>query len=189
MSSRFLTPAVGRAGARASGLVVCLVVMGIAASGFAQPPSKGPRGSFAAAAKPAQPDQAANLTLRRVVLFSSGVGYFEHSGQVKDNAKVEMQFKVEGINDLLKSMVVEDLGGGQVSTVGYGSKDPVDKTLKSFAIDLTANPTLGKLLTQIRGERVEIDAPNKITGIIVGVETRARRSPRTGSSTPRSSTS
>ena len=61
-------------------------------------------------------------------------------------------------------MVVQDLGGGQVSTVGYGSKDPVDKTLKSFAIDLTANPTLGKLFNQIRGERVEIDAPNKITG-------------------------
>ena len=115
------------------------------------------------------------------MLFSSGVGYFEHSGQVTGNAKVEMQFKVEGINDLLKSMVVEDLGGGQVSTVGYGSKDPVEKTLKSFAIDLTANPTLGKLLTQIRGEQVEIDAPNKITGIIVGVESRARiESPGTG---------
>ncbi len=54
-----------------------------------------------------------------------------------------MKFHVGNINDLLKSMVVQDLGGGQVSTVSYGSKDPITKTLKSFAIDLTANPTLG----------------------------------------------
>jgi len=125
-----------------------------------------------AASSGAPKSASANLPLKRVVLFSSGVGFFEHSGQVQGNATVEMNFKVDGINDLLKSMVVQDLDGGQVATVGYGSKDPVDKTLKSFAIDLTANPTLGKLLGQIRGERVEIDAPNKISGIIVGVETR-----------------
>ena len=48
----------------------------------------------------------ANLPLKRVVLFNSGVGFFEHSGQVKDDAKVDMKFKVDDINDLLKSMVV-----------------------------------------------------------------------------------
>ncbi|MGQ9574628.1 MAG: hypothetical protein ACUVUC_04870 [Thermoguttaceae bacterium] len=124
------------------------------------------------AAAPAPNVGTASLTLKRVVLFSSGVGYFEHTGQVRDTAKVEMHFKVDHINDLLKSMVVQDLGGGQVSTVGYGSKDPIDKTLKSFAIDLTSNPTMGKLLIQIRGEKVELDAPSKIVGTIVGVETR-----------------
>ena len=91
----------------------------------------------------AEEPRGANLPLKRVVLFSSGVGFFEHSGKVQDNAKVEMKFKVGDINDLLKSMVVQDLDGGQVSTVTYGSKDPITKTLKSFAIDLTANPTLG----------------------------------------------
>ena len=171
MSSRFMSPTRRCFGARVLGLVVILLlVAAMAATAVAQPtatPATKP-----GAAAPAQKEGTATLALKRVVLFSSGVGYFEHAGQVQGNAKVEMQFKVEGINDLLKSMVVEDLGGGQVSTVGYGSKDPIEKTLKSFAIDLTGNPTLGKLLTQVRGERVEIDAPNKITGIIVGVETR-----------------
>ena len=160
-----------RFGARGLGLVVSLLlVVAVTATALAQPVAT--PATTAPAAAPAQKEGTASLNLKRVVLFSSGVGYFEHAGQVQGSAKVEMQFKVEGINDLLKSMVVQDLGGGQVSTVGYGSKDPVEKTLKSFAIDLTANPTLGKLLTQIRGERVEIDAPNKITGVIVGVETR-----------------
>jgi len=171
MSNQFATSTLARFGARGLGLVVTvLLVAAVAATALAQPAPIPPAKPGLAAA--AQKEGAASLTLKRVVLFSSGVGYFEHAGQVQGNAKVEMQFKIDGINDLLKSMVVQDLGGGQVSTVGYGSKDPIEKTLKSFAIDLTANPTLGKLLTQVRGERVEIDAPNKITGIIVGVETR-----------------
>ncbi len=112
------------------------------------------------------------LPLKRVVLFSSGVGFFEHAGKVADDAKVEMKFKVADINDLLKSMVVEDLDGGKVSTVTYGSKDPITKTLKGFSIDLTGNPTLAQLLQQLRGERVVLEAPNELHGVILGVETK-----------------
>ena len=101
--------------------------------------------------------RAADLPLKRIVLFTSGVGFFEHAGQVNDNAKVEMKFKVGDINDLLKSMVAQDLDGGQVSTVTYGSKDPITKTLKGFSIDLTANPTLAQLLQQVRGQRVVLE--------------------------------
>ncbi|MBN2578137.1 MAG: hypothetical protein JXB10_04020 [Pirellulales bacterium] len=111
-----------------------------------------------------------NLPLKRVVLFSSGVGFFEHSGLVHGDAKVELQFKVGQVNDLLKSMVVEDLDGGRIAAVNYGSKDPITKTLKSFAVDLTGNPTLAQLLQQVRGEKVEVEAPNKIIGVILGVE-------------------
>ena len=118
---------------------------------------------------------SANLPLKRVVLFSSGVGFFEHDGQVEGNADVQMKFNVQDVNDLLKSMVVEDLGGGQIPTVSYGSKDPITKTLKSFAIDLTTNPTLFDLLQQVRGERVELQAPDKITGVVLGLEKRKDR--------------
>jgi hypothetical protein len=114
------------------------------------------------------------LPLKRVVLFSSGVGFFQHVGDVSGNARVEFRFKAADINDLLKSMVVEDLDGGKVSAVSYGSKDPVTKTLKTFAIDVTENPTLADLLKQVRGERVEIEAPKRVVGVIVGVEKRRR---------------
>jgi hypothetical protein len=122
-----------------------------------------------------QPAASANLPLKRVVLFNSGVGFFEHGGQVEGNADVQLKFNVEDVNDLLKSMVVEDLGGGQISTVSYGSKDPISKTLKSFAVDLTTNPTLFDLLQQVRGERVELEVPNRISGLIVGVEKRKEK--------------
>jgi hypothetical protein len=123
----------------------------------------------------AEESKSDNLPLTRVVLFSSGVGFFEHAGHVKDNAKIEMKFSADQINDLLKSMVVQDFDGGQVSTITYGSKDPITKTLKSFSIDLTTNPTLAQLLGQIRGERIVLEAPDQIAGVILGVETHKKR--------------
>lgn len=117
----------------------------------------------------------AELPLKRIVLFNSGVGFFEHGAQIEGNQDVELKFNVEDVNDLLKSLVLQDLGGGTVSTVTYGSKDPIDRTLRTFAIDLTTNPTLADLLRQVRGERVEVEAPDKIAGTILGVETRRQQ--------------
>ncbi|HVA44974.1 MAG TPA: hypothetical protein VNH11_01190 [Pirellulales bacterium] len=117
----------------------------------------------------------AKVPLKRIVLFNSGVGFFERGAEIEGDAQVELKFNVESINDLLKSMVLEDLGGGRISTVTYGSQDPITKTLKTFAIDLTGNPTLAQLLDQVRGEQVEIDAPNKVAGTVLGVETRKQK--------------
>ncbi|MEN6459622.1 MAG: hypothetical protein ABFC63_11915 [Thermoguttaceae bacterium] len=126
-------------------------------------------------AQAAEKPRDGSLPLQRVVLFSSGVGFFEHAGQVKGDARVEMKFKTSQINDLLKSMVVQDFDGGQVSIVTYGSKDPITRTLEGFSIDLRGNPTLAQLLQQVRGERVLVESPNELSGIIVGVETRKKR--------------
>lgn len=117
----------------------------------------------------------AKVPLKRIVLFNSGVGFFERGAEIDGDARVELKFNVENVNDLLKSMVLEDLGGGRVSTVTYGSQDPITKTLKTFAIDLTSNPTLAQLLDQVRGEKVGLDAPNALSGTILGVETRKQK--------------
>ena len=113
------------------------------------------------------------LPLEKVVLFTSGVGYFQHGGKVNNDAQVEMSFKSEHINDLLKSMVLEDLGGGTVSTVSYASRDPLTKTLETFAVNLTDNPSMGQLLGRLRGEAIDVDALAPASGAIVGVEKRA----------------
>ena len=125
-------------------------------------------------AKPVAP-AAAKLPLSKVVLFSSGVGYFEHQNQIDGTAQVELRFNAKDINDLLKSMVLEDAGGGRIAAVTYGSKDPITKTLKTFAVDLTGNPTMADILSQLRGEQVEVEMPDKITGTIVGIEKRKQK--------------
>jgi hypothetical protein len=126
--------------------------------------------AFAADPQPAA--AAAQLPLKKVVLFTSGVGFFQHAGKVTGDASVEMKFAAERINDLLKSMVLEDLGGGTVSTVSYASRDPITKTLGTFAVNLTDNPSLGQILGRLRGERIEVDAAAPAAGTIVGVERR-----------------
>lgn len=116
--------------------------------------------------------EATNLPVKRVVMFSSGVAYYERQGKVEGDATLDLRFNVRDINDLLKSMVLRDLNGGRISTISYESKKPIEKTLQTFAIDLTSNPTLADLLDQVRGEKIEVDAPTKITGTILGVEKR-----------------
>ncbi|RIK71893.1 MAG: hypothetical protein DCC67_20015, partial [Planctomycetota bacterium] len=113
--------------------------------------------------------------VKRIVLFTSGVGYFEHRGKVEGDASIKLRFDVDDVNDLLKSMVLQDLDGGTISTVTYNSRDPITRTLQSFAVDVTQMQTLGQLLAQLRGQRVDIDAPMKVSGAIVSIERRRQQ--------------
>ena len=90
---------------------------------------------------------------------------------------MDLSFPTQDINDLIKSMVLRDLDGGHVSAVSYDSNAPVEKTLKSFAVNLSGNPTFGQVLNQARGEKVEVvlqqanaAQPGTMTGAIIGVE-------------------
>lgn len=112
------------------------------------------------------------LPLKRVVLFSSSVGFFEHAGIVEGNKQIDFTFKTTDINDLLKSMVVQDRGGGLIKAVNYGSPEPLTRTLRTLAIDLADSPTLAEIFQQLRGQQVELQTPQPITGVIVGVEVR-----------------
>jgi hypothetical protein len=128
------------------------------------------------AASAARPDMSA-LPVAQVVLYSSGVGYFQREGEVEGSQRIDLSFPVSDINDLLKSMVLQDLGGGHISAVSYDSQAPIDKTLRSFAIDLTSNPSFAQILHQGRGEKVEVvlqqsntTQPGTLTGTILSVE-------------------
>src|SRR6266513_1105488 len=79
----------------------------------------------------------ADVPVKEVVLFSSGVGYFEHFGTVRGDGSTELRFKTNQINDILKSLVLQDLDGGKVSVITYPSQDPIGKTLKSFQVNIT----------------------------------------------------
>ena len=115
-------------------------------------------------------EDGTTLPLSKIVLYSSGVGYFQHDGTVNNRTQLDLHLHANQINDMLKSLVVQDFGGGKISTVTYGSRDPVTKTLSGFGINLNGNPTLGQILTQVRGEPVEVTAPNPIIGTLMGVE-------------------
>jgi hypothetical protein len=120
---------------------------------------------------------AVSLPITRVVLFNSGVGYFSRSGDIENEARVDLTFPETDVNDLLKSMVLEDFGKGRISAVSYDSREPIARTLSSFAVNLNGNPTFSSIVNQLRGERIEVavsptatNQPGKLTGTIVGIE-------------------
>lgn len=116
-----------------------------------------------------------DVPVTHVALFSSGVGYFEHDGTVAGEAETILHFKSHQINDVLKSLVLQDLDGGQISSVSYPSMDPLGKLLKGFAVDLSGNPTVADLLGQLRGAEVLVTTSgNSFAGKILGVEMRSR---------------
>src|SRR5215211_4948102 len=130
----------------------------------------------ATAAPATQPADQPAVPVRQVVLFSSGVGYFEHFGTVQGDGSTELRFKSAQINDILKSLVLQDLDKGRVTAITYPSQDPVAKTLRSFQVDITGNPSLHELLNQLRGAKVTVSqAAEKTTGTILGVEQKKKQ--------------
>jgi hypothetical protein len=117
-------------------------------------------------------ESRAEVPLSRVVLFASGVGYFEHAGRIEGDATLALRFRADQINDVLKSLVAFDLGGGTVAGVDYAADDPLERALGSFGVDLSGDPTLADLLGQLRGARVSVAAPQPLRGSILGVEAR-----------------
>ncbi len=120
----------------------------------------------------APPDKAQqSMPVKVVVLFSSGVGYFEHIGSVTGDSSTELRFKTNQINDILKSLVLQDTGGGKIGTIVYPSQDPIGKILRSFQVNITSNPSLAELLNQLRGAKVKMSAGTEnLEGTVLGCE-------------------
>ncbi len=160
------------AGAVAALALVALLLLNVSLPAQPARPAQSGNSGDTPLLKPPQP----KLPIAQVVLFSSGVGYYQREGEVEGDARIDLSFPVENINDLLKSMVLQDLGGGHVSAVSYDSHDPIERTLRSFAVNLTTNPSFGDLLNQARGEKVEVTMqtsttqPGTLTGVVVGME-------------------
>lgn len=114
--------------------------------------------------------KAVKLPLTRVVLFNAGFGYFERTGTIDGPSKLALKVNEEDINDLILTLMVND-PSGTARAVTYDNRAPAEITLKAFAIDLTENPSIGNLLHQVRGEKVEITevSGSTIAGSIVSV--------------------
>src|SRR4051812_30146616 len=84
----------------------------------------------ARADEPAAGPGAMPLPLRQVVLFSSGVGYFQRVGRVNGGATVDLAFRAEQVNDILKSLVLFD-PSGSVRPVTYATRDAITRRLQT----------------------------------------------------------
>jgi len=130
--------------------------------GLAQPP----------AAPPAAAE--AKLPVRRVVLYKSGVGFFEHVGEVRGNQVVSIELTSGQLDDVLKSLTTVDLGNGRVSGITFNSTAPLAQRLRTLGLPLGAaavapqlravmaqNAEVTRLQSAVRERRSEIERIEK----------------------------
>lgn len=116
-------------------------------------------------------DEAQDLPITAITLYRSGVGSFERVGSVRGDANVYLRVDQDQLNDLLKSLVVLDGGGGRVGAISYGSREPIERRLASFGVNLADNPSMAELLGRLRGAKVQLQtADSTATGTITSVE-------------------
>ena len=120
--------------------------------------------------------QPAEIPVTAVKLFSSGVGYFERAGIVDGEDHATLTFKTAQINDMLKSIVLQDLDGGTLGIIRYATEESADRALAGFSLNLSANPSLFNLLCDLRGSPLTISyGPDKISGTLLGTELKTPR--------------
>jgi hypothetical protein len=100
--------------------------------------------------------QATDLPVKEVVLYKHGVGFFERSGRLSAGESARLDFEATEMNDVLKSLTVEERGGGKISGLRYDSMDPLSHTLASFPFHIDAGQALSAVLDQLKGAGIEL---------------------------------
>jgi hypothetical protein len=116
----------------------------------------------------AVPANSAELALKRVVLSTGGVGYFEYEAEVDGNAALTLDVALDQVDDVLKSLVVYDSGGtaGEITLPG---REPLAKIVSGTPFEGTALTSLADLLNGLSGAELRIDGPQPASGRLVHV--------------------
>lgn len=112
----------------------------------------------------------ADLPVTRLVATTSGLATFEHEGTVTGSQELVLSVPEAAMDDLLQSLVLQDLDGGSIRPVRYAARDALGRVLASYAFDLREAPGLAELLAQARGEELIIDGPSELRGTLLSVE-------------------
>lgn len=111
------------------------------------------------------------LPITRMTLYKHGVGYFERRARL-EGAEVSLSFRVEEMNDLLKSLTVIDWGEGQVLGIDYATPQSREERLAGNSIRLGDTRSLRDLLAGLRGREVRLllDQEETLAGTLLGLD-------------------
>ena len=91
-----------------------------------------------------------------MILYKSGVGYFERGGVLRAGESARLDFKAADMNDVLKSLTISEQNGGKVTGLRYDSSEPLEKKLADFPFRVDGQASLALFLDQMRGAKVEL---------------------------------
>jgi len=111
---------------------------------------------------------AAELPVREVILYKHGVGFFERLGTLGAGESARLDFRPTEMNDVLKSLTIQEKGGGKISGVRYDSDVPLAEKLNDFPFKLGEGQPLSSVLDQLKGSRIEMQlGSEKVAGAVV----------------------
>jgi hypothetical protein len=111
---------------------------------------------------------AADIPIREIILYKSGVGYFERAGTLSPGESARLDFKATDMNDVLKSLTLQDRNGGKVTGLRYDSSETLEQKLADFPFTILSQGPLNSFLGQMRGARVELKfSADTISGVIL----------------------
>ena len=111
---------------------------------------------------------AADLPVKQVVLYKHGVGFFERAGRLAPGESARLDFDASEMNDVLKSLVVEEQGGARISGLRYDSIGPTQPQAGGVPFQINGSEPLSAMLDQLKGARLELKLGNEdVAGLIV----------------------
>jgi hypothetical protein len=113
----------------------------------------------------------AQLPIRKLTLYKQGIGYFERQGAVQGTT-VSLVVPREATNDVLKSLVVSVVRGGQLLSIDYDTPEDKTKLLDELSVKLNPRSSMVDLLASLRGSSISLnlDDGNTASGRVIGVE-------------------
>src|SRR3954471_18776370 len=160
-------------------ILLLILLCSLSLNSFAQTRRRAAVERRAIAQTPAIKSTSQTLPIRRVILYSNGVAYIERRGTVTGHAEVDLSFKQSQVDDVLKSMIVLDLGQGRIGAVSYNSSAPPSARMADIPFSIASESEnnlqggLAGVLSQLQGARVVVaTASRTVTGSILTVEER-----------------
>jgi len=108
------------------------------------------------------------LVLKRVMLSSGGVGYFEHEARIDGNAILELELRLEQVDDALKSLVVYDDKGG-IGSVVLPGREPLAQAFRDLPFDHSALGSPAALFGALQGAEVTVTGTRNLVGRILSI--------------------
>lgn len=112
---------------------------------------------------------AQDLVLKRVMLSSGGMGYFEYEAAVDGDATLKLTVSLQQVDDVLKSLVVYDDKGG-VGGLSLPGREPLAQAFKDLPFDQASLGSPAELLATLKGAQITVGGSRAISGRIVSVQ-------------------
>lgn len=111
---------------------------------------------------------AADLELKRVMLSTGGVGYFEYEAKVSGDDTLTLTVRLDQVDDVMKSLVVFDDKGG-VGEVSLPGRQPLGDAFRELPFGPEALESPAALLDSLRGAEVTVTGSRTLKGRILSV--------------------